>query len=332
MSAKGRSVRAVESAARLLRLLSLLQTRPGLTSQELADKVQVTTRTIRRDIARLRDLGYPVDAETGPNGGYTIRAGAALPPLLLDDDEAVAVAVGLRGAAAGSVDGIEAAALGALTKLEAVLPARLRHSVEAVHGATTNFSTYEPQVTSAVLVTLARACRGSERVRFTYTDNASAETERAVEPHRLVHTGRRWYLVARDIRKDDWRTFRVDRIADPEATGHRFTFVDPPDPVAMVSRGTAVAVYAHTAVVELAAPLERAARHVPASTGLLEPIDAETTLLTIGADDLGWFVRVLAGLPMPVSVREPDELRHRLHDHGQRIVEANRGPAPVAYP
>lgn len=314
----------VESAARLLRLLSLLQTRPGWTSHQLAEKMAVTTRTIRRDVTRLRDLGYPVDAESGPNGGYTIRAGASLPPLLLDDDEAVAVAVGLRGAAAGAVDGIEDAALGALTKLEAVLPTRLRHSVEALHGATTNFTTALPHVSPVVLVTLARACRGSERVRFDYTDNAGTQSERTVEPYRLVHTGRRWYLVARDVRRDDWRTFRVDRISGPEAMGHRFTLVDPPDPVELVSRGTAVAVYKHTAVVELDAPLDRAARFIPPSTGVLEPIDGSTTLLTIGADDLRWFVMVLAGLPMRASVRSPVELRRLLHDHAEQLAEANR--------
>jgi predicted DNA-binding transcriptional regulator YafY len=317
--------RPVESAARLLRLLSLLQTRPGWTSPQLAERMGVTTRTIRRDVTRLRDLGYPVDAEPGPNGGYTIRAGASLPPLLLDDDEAVAVAVGLRSAAGGAVVGIEDAALGALTKLEAVLPSRLRHSVDAVHAATTNFSSVQPSISASVLVTLAHACRGSERLRFTYTDNAGNETERTVEPHRLVHTGRRWYLVARDVRRDDWRTFRVDRVAAPEATGHRFTLVDPPDPVAMVSRGTAVAVYTHTAVVELHAPAARAARFIPPSTGLLEVIDGDNTLLTFGADDLAWFVRVLAGLPMPLTVREPPELRRLLHDHGRQLARANRG-------
>jgi predicted DNA-binding transcriptional regulator YafY len=304
-------------------MLSLLQTRPGWTSEQLAEKMRVTTRTIRRDVTRLRDLGYPVDAASGPNGGYTIRAGASLPPLLLDDDEAVAVAVGLRSAAAGAVDGIETAALGALAKLEAVLPARLRHSVEAVHAATMNFRRYEPQVSSAALVTIARTCRDCERLRFTYKDNAGTETERTVEPLRLVHTGRRWYLVARDVRRDDWRTFRVDRITAPDAMGHRFTHVDPPDPVKLVSRGTAVAVYKHTAVVELRAPLERAARHIPPTTGVLERIDDDTTLLTIGADDLGWLVMVLAGLPIPVSVRDPIELRQLLSERGRQLLDAN---------
>jgi len=205
----------LETSARLLRLLSLLQSRRDWPGAELAERLGVTTRTVRRDVDRLRDLGYPVESATGTAGGYRLGVGAALPPLLLDDDEAVAVAVGLRAAATGTVTGIEETSLRALAKLEQVLPSRLRHRVGAMQSAILPLTGPGPTVDPDLLTA---ACQAHEGVRFGYQQNT-----RRVEPYRLVHTGRRWYLLAFDLDRDDWRTFRVDRIDSAPLPGPRFT-------------------------------------------------------------------------------------------------------------
>ena len=210
------------TSSRLLTLLSLLQGRRDWPGGELADRLEVSGRTVRRDIDRLRELGYPVESLTGPTGGYRLAAGTALPPLLLDDEEAIAIAVGLRTAARTSVTGIEETSVRALVKLEQVLPSHLRRRVQALSSATMTLErgggpTADPQV----LTLIAAACRDHERVRFGYQAREGERTRREVEPHSLVNVGRRWYLVAWDCGRDDWRTFRVDRIARP-APGARF--------------------------------------------------------------------------------------------------------------
>ena len=212
----------LDTSARLLRLLSLLQTRPDWPGPELAGRLEITPRTLRRDIQRLRDLGYPVHATPGVAGGYRLAPGATLPPLLLTDDEAVAVAVSLRTAASQSVTGIAETALTALAKLEQVLPTRLRQRTEALHQATVTLPRTAPTVDPALLTTLATACRHHQALTIAYTTRDGAETERQIEPHRLVHTGYRWYLVARDTTRDAYRTFRADRITNPTPTGTRF--------------------------------------------------------------------------------------------------------------
>src|SRR4051812_19759627 len=203
----------VQTSARLLALLSLLQMRREWSGPELADRLEVGPRTIRRDVEKLRSLGYPIEAAPGIAGGYRLGAGAELPPLLLDDAEAVAVAVGLRSAAAGSIAGMEEAAVRTLAKLEQVLPDRLRRRVRALGEATTTFGVDGPRVDAGVLATIAGAVRDGERLRFAYRAKDDAATQRRVEPAAMVHTGWRWYLVAWDLDRDDWRTFRVDRIA-----------------------------------------------------------------------------------------------------------------------
>ena len=209
------------TSSRLLTLLSLLQGRRDWPGSELADRLDVSARTVRRDVERLRSLGYPVESMTGPAGGYQLRAGTAMPPLLLDDDEAIAIAVSLRTAAGGSVVGIEETAVRALVKLEQVLPSHLRRRVQALSGATQTLQVYGgPQVDPQSLTVLAAACRDHERVRFAYTARDRAGTRREVEPHALVNAGRRWYLVAFDCGRDDWRTFRVDRIEKPAVGRH----------------------------------------------------------------------------------------------------------------
>ena len=211
-----------ETSSRLLEMLSLLQGRRDWPGGELADRLEVSGRTIRRDVERLRRLGYPVESLTGPAGGYRLRAGSAMPPLLLDDDEAIAIAVGLRTAAGASVTGIEETAVRALVKLEQVLPAHLRRRVGALGSATFTLPAGGPTVDPQHLTVIATACRDSECLRFAYRRRDGTDSRREVEPHSVVNRGRRWYLVAWDRGREDWRTFRIDRLARPASTGVRF--------------------------------------------------------------------------------------------------------------
>lgn len=212
-----------DTPARLLNLLSLLQTPREWPGSELAERLDVSPRTIRRDIDRLRELGYPVEASRGSIGGYRLVAGTAMPPLLLDDEEAVAIAVGLRAGAGHAIEGVDEASVRALAKLEQVLPSRLRHRVSTLQNATMPLtrgdgSTIDPRT----LTVMASAVTGQERLRFAYRAGDGAESKREAEPYRLVSTGWRWYLVAYDLGREDWRTFRVDRVSEPFATGARF--------------------------------------------------------------------------------------------------------------
>jgi predicted DNA-binding transcriptional regulator YafY len=256
----------LETSARLLRLLSLLQARRDWTGTELAARLGVTTRTIRNDMDRLRGLGYPVDARPGAAGGYRLGTGGGMPPLLLDDDEAVAVAIGLRTAASGSIAGIEETSVRALAKLQQVLPARLRRRVSAFQSYTVPVPSPGPRVDPDVLTVIAAACRDHERLRFDYTSHSGAVSRRSVEPYRLVNDRRRWYLVAWDIDRDDWRTFRADRIRPRTPAGPRFTPRPlPPDQeiAAQVSRGAAEAVWRYRARVIVHAPAAHVRDRLP---------------------------------------------------------------------
>jgi predicted DNA-binding transcriptional regulator YafY len=261
----------LDTSARLLRLLSLLQARPDWSGAELAGRLAVTTRTLRRDIQRLRDLGYPVHAVPGIAGGYRLGAGAAMPPLLLDEDEAVAVAVSLRTAASHSVTGIEETALRALAKLEQVLPSRLRARTAALQQATVPLRSRAPTVSPAVLAELAAACRDRRSVTFSYTGHGGETSARHAEPHRLVHAGYRWYLVARDTQRDDWRTFRADRIAGLRTGGARFVPRDPPDAARFVAAAITTAPYRYHAKVLVHAPASVIAERLPPTVGTVEP-------------------------------------------------------------
>ena len=321
----------MEGAARLLRLLTLLQSRAQWPGDELAGRLGVTSRTLRRDVTRLRDLGYPVDADPGVAGGYRLGRGGRLPPLLLDDDEAVAIAVGLRVATATAVEGVEAAAVAALSKLDGVLPARLRDRVDAVQTGTVQLPGPDvPRIDTDVLVTLARGCRHTEGLRFGYTDNHGAVSARWVEPLRVVHTGRRWYLVARDRDRDAWRTFRVDRVVSPVLTGQRYTLVDPPDPVALVSEGTAVAPYSVTGSVLVYAPYDRVRRVIPATTAVVSRVDDDTALVRVAAWDLAPLADFVLRIPFDFEVRDPPELRDRIAEIAARITR--RHPVRVTEP
>jgi predicted DNA-binding transcriptional regulator YafY len=318
----------VETTERLLAVLAALQSRPVWTGPELAAHLDVTVRTIRRDIDRLRRLGYAIDSDLGPAGGYRLGlGGAALPPLILDADEAVAVAISLR-AAGDSVAGIGEAAARVLATLEQMVPARVRQQVAAIETAMVRLPDGGAAVDPSVLVAVSRASRERDVLRIEYTDGRGRTSERSVEPFRAVHTGRRWYLVARDRaaarRSDDdgWRTLRIDRIAAVTSTGHRFERIDPPDPVLLVQRSISTAPYAHQARVELRAPISHASALIPSTTGVLEEIDAGTTMLTTGADDLDMIVLHLARLDLPFRVIEPPALRERLRVMAERLLAA----------
>jgi predicted DNA-binding transcriptional regulator YafY len=314
----------LETSARLLRLLSLLQTRPDWSGAELAERLGVSARTIRRDVERLRDLGYPVHATRGV-AGYRLGAGAALPPLLLDDEEAVAVAVGLRTAT--GVSGIEEASLGALAKLEQLLPNRLRRRVNAVQASTVPVpgGGSGPRADPAVLAVLAAACRDRERLHLTYRDHHGSVGRRAVEPYRLVTWGRRWYLVAWDLGREDWRILRVDRVATATATGQRFTPRELPeggDLAAYVSRRVSAAAWRYRVRVRVHAPADQVRRRVPAAAGVVEAVTEGTCLLDTGADTLETLAVYLGMLGADFEVREPPELVAHLRGLADRYRRA----------
>lgn len=300
----------LDTSARLLALLSLLQTRRDWAGAELAKRLEVGVRTIRRDVDRLRRLGYPVQATRGVAGGYRLGAGAELPPLLLDDEEAVAVAVGLRTAAGGNVSGIEETSLRALAKLEQVLPSRLRRRVNALGAFTVPFPGTGPTVDADVLAVIAAACRDHERLRFAYRSHDGTASRRNAEPHRLVHTGRRWYLVAWDVDRSDWRTFRVDRIEPGLSTDRRFEPRELPaeDAAAYVSQSISGARDRHQARVILHAPRAAVADRVPPTYGHLEAIDEHSCLLRTGADWLGGLAVYVADIGVDFTVLDPPDL------------------------
>jgi len=316
---------------RMLQLLSLLQSRREWSGTELAQRLQVTDRTVRRDVDRLRELGYPVDGTTGTAGGYRLASGRNLPPLLLDDEEAVAVAVGLT-ATAGTITGIEETAVRALAKLRQVLPARLRARVDAVAAATTAVGPGSPNGADAdVLGVLATACRDHELVAFAYSRRDGSTSRRRVEPHRLVTGYGLWYLVAFDPERSDWRTFRADRITAPAPTHARFTPREPPaDAAAQVRRAIAEAPYRHRARATVAAPVEHVRAKLPRLLpARLQPVDELSCVVTFGTDEVGSIVTDLAALGVPFVLDEADdELRDRLRTTGRWLLDAAPRTAP----
>ncbi len=303
-----------ETASRLLSLLSLLQGRRDWPGAELADRLEVSGRTVRRDVERLRGLGYPVESLTGPAGGYRLRAGTAMPPLLLDDDEAIAIAVGLRTAARASVTGIEETSLRALVKLEQVLPEHLRRRVRALSSATVTLPADGPTVDPQSLTLIAAACRDSERVRFAYRGRDGVASRREVEPHALVNLGRRWYLLAWDPGREDWRTFRVDRLSKPAPTGARFTARNPPanDAAAYVAQRLSAAPQRYEARLTLHAPAEAIRERMPSAWGTIDPIDDRTCEYRTGDEDLHWLALRVAMLDVDFDLHEPPELAEHL--------------------
>ena len=313
-----------ETSSRLLTLLSLLQARRDWAGGELATRLEVSGRTVRRDIDRLRALGYPIESLSGPAGGYRLRAGAAMPPLLLDDEEAIAIAVGLRTAAGASVAGIEEAAVKALVKLEQVLPSHLRRRVSALGSVTTTLPPGGPTVDPQTLTTIAAACRDLECVRFGYRGRDGAASRREVEPHSLVNLGRRWYLLAWDRRRVDWRTFRVDRVSRPAGIGVRFARREPPgtDAASYVAESISAAPRRYEARVTLAAPAASVRDRPPYSWGTVEPIDDTTCEYRTADDDLRWLAVRIGMLDVDFEVSEPPELIERLRELAGRLDRA----------
>jgi len=336
----------LETSARLLRLLSLLQTPREWPGPELAARLGVSTRTIRNDVERLRSLGYPVDASRGAVGGYRLGAGAAMPPLLLDDEEAVAIAVSLRSAAGGAVAGIEEAALRALTKLQQVLPDRLSRRVEALQIYTVTLRPPKSDrptgsgsaagpgrgatVDGAALALIAAACRDRERLRFGYFDHAGTPTARVVEPHRLVIQGRRWYLLGWDVDRADWRTFRMDRLARPTGTGLRFTERRPPggDAAGYVRQGTRQAQWKFRARLRVHAPATVIAEQLGPAAESVEFLDDDSCLLSLGAGSAATLAAWLGFLGADFEVIDSPELVAELRILATRYQHALHNSPP----
>jgi predicted DNA-binding transcriptional regulator YafY len=280
-----------ETSSRLLELLSMLQARRDWPGGELSRRLEVSDRTIRRDVERLRRLGYPVESLTGPAGGYRLRAGSALPPLLLT--------------------------------LEQVLPAHLRRRVSALASATSTLSAPGPTVDPQHLTVIAAACRDSERLRFAYRSRDDTESRREVEPHSLVNLGRRWYLVAWDCRREDWRTFRVDRLTRPASTGVRFAARKLPakDGAAYIEQQMTAAPNRYEARLTLHVPAD-AVNPRAAHWGSVESIDAHKCEYRTGDDDLGWLAMRVAMLGVEFEVHEPRELIEHLREMAARLRRA----------
>ncbi|MFC3572901.1 YafY family protein [Streptomyces yaanensis] len=316
----------IDTPARLLQLLSLLQTPREWPGGELADRLGVSRRTVRRDIDRLRELGYPVEATKGADGGYRLVAGKAMPPLVLDDEEAVAIAVGLRAGAGHAVEGVEEASVRALAKLEQVLPSRLRHRVTTLQAATTPLTSGDgASIAPETLTVMASTIAGSERLRFAYRSGDGTPSRRLTEPRRLVSTGRRWYLVAYDLDRDDWRTFRVDRVTEPFATGARFTPRELPTGSAAEYLRQSMYGRQETYAFEatFAAPADFVAARVPRWVGTPEPLDDHSCRLrgTV-SDSVEWLAVRLALVDCEFTVHRPAELVACVRDLGARMSRA----------
>jgi predicted DNA-binding transcriptional regulator YafY len=313
-----------ESAARLLRLLGLLQRRTAWSGPDLVERLEVDARTVRRDVERLRSLGFLIQGIPGAGGGYRLGGGSEVPPLLFEDDEAMAVAVVLGVSAGAAVPGIERSALTALGKLDRLLPPRLRSQLAALRAATVSLVSPTEVVSPECLIDLAQACDNHVGALFSYRAYDGRESERRVEPHRLVATDRRWYLVAFDLDRDDWRTFRVDRISELRVPGHTFVPRELEDPGRMVAEGITTSHYQHTAVVRVKGVFEEVEQLIGPHVGVLER-DGDGTQVVLGIDDFDWLPSYLIGLGLEFEVLEPVELREYMAVLGERLRRAHGG-------
>jgi predicted DNA-binding transcriptional regulator YafY len=315
-----------DTPARLLQLLSLLQTPREWPGGELAERLGVSRRTVRRDIDRLRELGYPVQATKGADGGYRLVAGKAMPPLVLDDEEAVAIAVGLRAGAGHAVEGVDEASVRALAKLEQVLPGRLRHRVATLQAATTHLTSGDgSSIAPETLTVMASTIAGHERLRFAYRSGDGTPSRRLSEPYRLVSTGRRWYLVAYDLERDDWRTFRVDRVTEPFATGARFT--PRTLPAGNAAEYLRQSMYRRQETYEFEAtfeaPADLVAARLPHWFAVPEPLDGRTCRVRGAAgDSVEWLAVQLALVDCEFTVHRPAELVTCVRELGARLSRA----------
>jgi predicted DNA-binding transcriptional regulator YafY len=317
----------MSASSRLLRLLSLLQTPRDWTGTELADRLEVSARTIRNDIERLRALGYPVHATRGSIGGYRLEAGTSMPPLLLEDDEAVAVAIGLRTATSGAVTGIEETSLRALAKLEQVLPPRLRRQVSQLQEVTRHVARRRPgspTVDPVALSELARLARENWTLRFDYSDRRQEASQRRAEPYRLVNAGARWYLVAWDLDRAAWRTFRVDRMQPGMSPGPRFTprLISDQDVEALIARGVPPEARRHQARIVVQAPAAQLAERFGRWLGTITPLDDRSCEVTTGADRVEDLAAYLGLFGADFTVTEPPELVAQLRTLAARYAAA----------
>lgn len=308
---------------RVLTLLGLLQQRSVWTGPELAGRLAVTPRTIRRDVERLRTLGYLVHASQGVGGGYQLGHGQELPPLQLDDQEAIATVVALLTAAGGAgaaAAGTGEAAIRALTKLDRLLPTRLQHEVRALSGSVDSFGGSYGGVDPEVLMTLARACRDEVEVTFDYP--SGEVRRRRVEPYRLVASDRRWYLLAYDLDRDDWRSFRIDRLTSLAVRTWRFQPRPAPDAATYVQEGVASRVYRHQARFLVHAPAETVRAQLPPSAAVVRPRDGERCELLSGAGSLDFVLLHVVLLGHRFEVIDPPELRERCQALGDSLLSA----------
>ncbi|MEU0640426.1 WYL domain-containing protein [Streptomyces albidoflavus] len=314
----------VSTSSRLLKVVSLLSSRPSWTAGELADRMTVTERTVRRDISRLRELGYGVESDPGRWGGYRLGEGGRQLPLVLDDEESLAVAVALREAAQTGVLGDDQAALSALLKLRRMLPRRVAARLGALDGMFEYTSrSCGPLVASGLLAEIANVCRASERVRLIYRDGAGEETEREVDPHRLVFTGLRWFLVARDAVHGAWEAFRADQVVQMHRTGRQVFLDDPPDAAQFVARTLADGSPLR-ATVRLALPLEDVVRDLPIA--IRRPDGPDATIVEIPGADAESLADYLLRLAVPLRVFSPDSVRDAVHRRATALAEQNAGP------
>ena len=297
MSTPEHAARVTDPTARTLALLSLLQTHRHWKGAELAGELGVSERTVRRDIERLRGLGYPVDAGPGVDGGYRLGAGAHLPPLLLDDDEVVALILGVRANALASIEGIDDTSVRLMAKLDQMLPDRVRRRVDALHGSieVLSWSPSTETIAASTLVVLGQGCRDHEEVRFDYRRRDGEESTRLVQPLQLVSVGRRWYMVAWDVRRDDWRTFRVDRIDTRHSLAHVSNLaVSPPiDAATFVAQGLRTMTVEHRATVDVAAPRADLDGVVKWFDAGVDDLDDTTTRLHLRAESLEWLASMI---------------------------------------
>lgn len=326
----------LETSARLLRLLGLFQGRRDWTGDELAQRLGVTPRTVRKDVARLRELGYPVDARPGVAGGYRLGVGASLPPLLLDEEEAVAVAVGLRSAAGGSVAGVEEASLRASVKLQQMLPSRLRRRVSALQASVVTLRYPGPRIDPDALAVLAISCRDSLRLRFDYRSHEGVPSRREAEPHVLVHLGQRWYLLAWDLGRADWRVFRADRVEVRYPPGPSFTARALPgdgDAASYVASHVATATWRFRARVVVHAPAAHVRDRLPMPVEV-ETLGEDRCAFEAGSDDADTLAAYLGLLGADFEVRDAPELAAALRRMAARCeraadADASPGQAPI---
>lgn len=307
----------------MLDLLALLQARHHWRGDELAERLGVSKRTLRRDVGRLRDLGYPVEATRGLDGGYQLGPGGRLPPLLLSADEAVAAAIGLRTAASQPIAGIADDAISALLKITQLLPPSQRSEAEAVAMAVNGSAGHADDVALDTLTTIARSTRDQQRLRFDYRAHSGDTGVRHVEPHHVVPLARRWYLVAWDLDRDDWRTFRLDRITEPRPTGRGFESrtLPAPDPATYVTRSIASIPTAYHVDVVVEAPLQ-AVQEVLGRWGTATTEGPHTTRIEMDVDALSWPVMFLAALNARVHHAQPAELRALLDQLAEHFQAA----------